>query len=59
MLDPRVLVANPLLWHPLDQGALRSLQQGTLRCGMPVLERMGQRIDPEVCRGILRASSMP
>lgn len=58
VLDPRVLVANPLLWHHLDQGAHRSTEQGTLRCGMPVLERLGRRIDDEVCRGILRASSM-
>ncbi|WP_237519393.1 hypothetical protein [Streptomyces sp. HUCO-GS316] len=58
MLDPRVLIANPLLWHQLDQGARRSLEQGTLRCGMPVLERLGRRIDGELCRGILRASSM-
>lgn len=58
MLDPRVLIANPLLWHQLDQDARRSLEQGTLRCGMPVLERLGRRIDSELCRGVLRASSM-
>jgi hypothetical protein len=58
MLDPRVLIANPLLWHQLDQGARRSLERGTLRCGMPVLERLERRIDDDVCRGILRASSM-
>ncbi|KKD07725.1 hypothetical protein TN53_12095 [Streptomyces sp. WM6386] len=58
VLDPRVLVANPLLWHQLDQGARRSIEQGILRCGMPALERLGRRIDDEVCRGILRNSSM-
>ncbi|MFG2523502.1 hypothetical protein [Streptomyces sp. NPDC048527] len=58
VLDPRVLVANPLLWHQLDQGARRSAEQGTLQCGMPVLERLGRRIDDEVCRGILRNSSL-
>ncbi|WP_367318686.1 hypothetical protein [Streptomyces sp. HUAS ZL42] len=58
MLDPHVLIANPLLWHQLDQGARRSLEQGTLRCGMPVLERLGRRIDGELCRKILRASGM-
>lgn len=56
VLDPRVLIANPLLWHQLDQGARQSVEQGTLRCGMPVLERLGRRIDDEVCRGILRSS---
>ncbi|MGP4052700.1 hypothetical protein [Streptomyces sp. 2A115] len=58
MLDLRVLIANPLLWHQLDQGARRSLERGTLRCGMPVLERLGRRIDGELCRAVLRASSM-
>ncbi|WP_405638839.1 hypothetical protein [Streptomyces sp. NBC_00019] len=58
VLDPRVLVANPLLWHQLDQGAHRSQELGTLRCGMPWLERLGQRIDTEVCRGILQTSGL-
>jgi hypothetical protein len=58
VLDPRVLVANPLLWHQLDQGARRSLEQGTLLCGGPLLERLGQRIEGEVYRGILRTSGM-
>ncbi|GAA2652655.1 hypothetical protein [Streptomyces vastus] len=58
VLDPRVLVANPLLWHELDQGARRSLEQGTLRSGMPVLERLRVRIDGEAWRGILRGSGM-
>lgn len=57
VLDPRVLVANPLLWHQLDQGARRSIEQETLQCGLPVLERLGRRIDAEVCGGILRVSS--
>ncbi|MFF7639868.1 hypothetical protein [Streptomyces canus] len=58
VLDPRCLVANPLLWHHLDQGVRQSAEQGILRCGMPVLERLGRRIDDEVCRGILRNSGM-
>ncbi|MFK4106453.1 hypothetical protein ACI2L1_41675 [Streptomyces sp. NPDC019531] len=57
-LDPRVLIANPLLWHHLERGARRALEQGTLRCGMPVLERLGRRIDAEVCRDILSASDL-
>lgn len=57
-LDPRVLAANPLLWHHLEQGARRSLERGTLRRGMPVLERLGRRIDRESCRGIRRASGL-
>lgn len=57
-LDPRILAANPLLWHRLEQGARRSLESGTLRCGMPVLERLGRRIDGEVSRGIVEASGL-
>jgi len=57
-LDPRVLVTNPMLWHQLDQGARQSLARGTLRSGMPVLERLGRRIDDEVCRAILRHSDL-
>lgn len=58
VLNPRVLLANPLLWHQLDQGARRSQELGTLRCGMPLLERLGRRVDGEACRGILRTSGM-
>ncbi|WP_244187830.1 hypothetical protein [Streptomyces regalis] len=58
ILDPRCLVANPLLWHQLDQGARQSAEQGTLRCGIPVLEQLGRRIDVEMCRGILRNSAL-
>lgn len=58
VLDPRVLVVNPLLWHQLDQGARRSLEQGTLRCDVPVLERLGRRIDGEVWREVLRTSGL-
>ncbi|MGW0820250.1 hypothetical protein [Streptomyces sp. NPDC002845] len=58
VLDPRVLVANPLLWHALDQGARRSLERGTLRSGAPVLERLGHRVDAEAWRGIARAAEL-
>ncbi|MFJ4790889.1 hypothetical protein [Streptomyces sp. NPDC088794] len=57
-LNPRVQVANPLLWHHLEQGARHSLEQGTLLYGMPVVESMARRIDGEACRGILRASDL-
>jgi hypothetical protein len=49
-LDPKVLNTDPLLWHHLERGARRALEQGTLRCGMPVLERLRRRIDAEACR---------
>jgi len=58
VLDPRVLVANPMLWHQLEQGARQSVERGTLRSGLSVLERLGQRIDDGVCHAILQRSGM-
>ncbi|MET9833637.1 hypothetical protein ABZ078_31005 [Streptomyces sp. NPDC006385] len=57
-LDPRVLVANPLLWHELDTGMRRSLERGTLREGADVLRRIGHRIDDETAQSVLRASGL-
>jgi hypothetical protein len=57
-LDPRVLAANPLLWHELDTGVRRSLARGTLRHGADVLDRLGHRIDGEAARAVLRASGL-
>lgn len=57
-LDPRVLAANPLIWHLLEQGARRSFENGTLLCGVTALERLGKRIDGEGCRAILQASGL-
>lgn len=57
-LDPRILAANPLLWHELDTGVRRSLEHGTLRHGADVLDRLGHRIDDETLRAVLRASGL-
>ncbi|MGW2486083.1 hypothetical protein ACWCV9_02530 [Streptomyces sp. NPDC001606] len=57
-LDPRILTANPLLWHELDTGVRRSLERGTLRHGADVLERLGHRIDDETVQAVLRASGL-
>ncbi|MGW0766228.1 hypothetical protein [Streptomyces sp. NPDC002676] len=57
-LDPRVLVANPLLWHALDTGVRRSLERGTLRQGADVLDRLGRLIDDETIQAVLRASGL-
>jgi hypothetical protein len=55
-LDPRILVANPLLWHELDTGVRRSRQRGTLREGVDVLEQLGHQIDDATARAVLKAS---
>ncbi|MBB3078854.1 hypothetical protein [Streptomyces violarus] len=57
-LDPRILTANPLLWHELDTGVRRSLERGTLRHGADVLERLGHRIDDETGHAVFRASGL-
>ncbi|MEU4097667.1 hypothetical protein [Streptomyces sp. NPDC026673] len=57
-LDPRVLEADPLLWHRLDAGARRSRDDGTLREGAEVLGRLGERIDGAAARAVLEASGM-
>ncbi|MFF4567777.1 hypothetical protein [Streptomyces sp. NPDC001435] len=57
-LDPRILAANPLLWHELDTGVRRSLERGTLRHGADVLDRLGHQIDEETAEAVLRASGL-
>ncbi|MER6627531.1 hypothetical protein ABT301_04695 [Streptomyces sp. NPDC000987] len=57
-LDPRILAANPLLWHEFDTGVRRSLERGTLRAGADLLDRLGHRIDEESARAVFRASGL-
>ncbi|TJZ94301.1 hypothetical protein FCI23_54120 [Actinacidiphila oryziradicis] len=57
-LTPRVLAANPLLWHLLDAGARRSRERGTLRSGTDVLRELAEQIDDETARAVLRASGL-
>ncbi|MFF3884300.1 hypothetical protein [Streptomyces sp. NPDC001914] len=57
-LDPRVLAANPLIWHELDTGARRSVERGTLLQGADLMDRLGQSIDEETVRAVLKASGL-
>jgi hypothetical protein len=57
-LNPRVLAANPLLWHLLDTGARRSRERGTLRSGTDVLRELGEWIDGETARAVLGTSGL-
>lgn len=56
VLDPRILVANPLVWHLLDTGVRRSRERAVLRHGEQVLRELGERVDGDTAREILRAS---
>jgi hypothetical protein len=57
-LDPRVLAADPLLWHELDAGARTSVAEGTLGCGAEVLRELGGRIDGGIAYAVFRASGL-
>ncbi|MFI7412900.1 hypothetical protein ACIBU0_29920 [Streptomyces sp. NPDC049627] len=57
-LDPRTLVANPLLWHELDTGVRRSRAHGTLLEGRDVLEQLGHQVDDVTTQAVLRASGI-
>ncbi|MDN3027619.1 hypothetical protein [Streptomyces sp. S.PB5] len=57
-LDPRVLVANPLLWHELDTGIRRSREHGTLHQNTAVLHHLAHKIDDETALSVLRASGL-
>lgn len=57
-LDPRVLAANPFLWHEVDTGLRHSLETGTLCQGVEVLRRLERAIDDEEARAVLKESGM-
>lgn len=57
-IDPRVLVANPPLWHRLDQDARVSARRATLTCGTTALNRVSERIDRETALTVFRVSGL-
>lgn len=57
-IDPRVLVANPPLWHRLDEDARRSARRGSLTCGETALRRVSERIDRETARTVFTMSGL-
>ncbi|MFI6470851.1 hypothetical protein ACIBL5_11460 [Streptomyces sp. NPDC050516] len=57
-LDPKVLVANPPLWHVLDRDARTSLDQGVLRCGETALRQVAARVDRETARTVFKLSGL-
>lgn len=58
-IDPRVLAANPPLWHRLDQDIRTSLSRGTMRDGRRPLQRLCRLIDTETARTVFHTSGMP
>lgn len=57
-LDPRTLVASPLLWHALDTGARRSRERGILRHGCEALGEVAELVDGEAALAVFRASGL-
>ncbi|MEB8338860.1 hypothetical protein [Streptomyces endophyticus] len=57
-IDPRVLVANPPLWHLLDDAARQSERRGLLLCGTTALRRLGRRVDGELAQSVFRVSGL-
>ena len=57
-IDPRVLIANPPLWHRLDEDARVSATRGSLTCGTSALLRLSQRIDRETARTVFKVSGL-
>jgi hypothetical protein len=57
-IDPRVLVANPPLWHRLDEDARVSALRGSLTCGATALRRVSERIDRETALTVFKVSGL-
>ncbi|MDQ1048588.1 hypothetical protein [Streptomyces sp. V4I2] len=57
-IDPRVLIANPPLWHRLNEDARVSANSGSLTCGTITLLRLSQRIDRETALTVFKVSGL-
>ncbi|MFF9017128.1 hypothetical protein ACF09C_29700 [Streptomyces sp. NPDC014870] len=57
-LDPRVLIANPALWHRVAADARLSAAQGTLLCGATALDQLARRIDRETAETVFKVSGL-
>ncbi|MGA4848732.1 hypothetical protein ACOBQB_21675 [Streptomyces sp. G5(2025)] len=57
-LDPRILLADPLLLHRLDRGARAAREAGLLRTGYAELRRLTEQVDGAAARGVFEASGL-
>ncbi|MEU7486974.1 hypothetical protein [Streptomyces sp. NPDC042319] len=57
-LDPGVLVANPMIRHLLDQGAVTSGERGLLGSGATVVRLLSRRLDSETARLLFTTSGL-
>lgn len=57
-IDPRVLIANPPLWHRVNEDVSISVTQGSLLCGATALRRLSERIDRETAATVFKVSGL-
>ncbi|WP_326764124.1 hypothetical protein OG978_05625 [Streptomyces sp. NBC_01591] len=57
-IDPEVFLANPALWHRLDEDARGCVERGTLRCGVTALRQLADRIDRRHARTVFTISGL-
>ncbi|MDG4857330.1 hypothetical protein P8605_04025 [Streptomyces sp. T-3] len=57
-LDPKVLTANPDLWHRLEQDARTSTERGLLTCGATALRQLSRRIDSDTAHLLFKVSGL-
>ncbi|WP_405743550.1 hypothetical protein OG422_16690 [Streptomyces sp. NBC_01525] len=56
VLDPRVLLANPALWHLFATGARTAQESGVLLCGATALRQLTERAEERTARTLLTGS---
>ncbi|MGW8327522.1 hypothetical protein ACWGLE_06455 [Streptomyces sp. NPDC055897] len=57
-IDPKVLVANPPLWHILDRDARTSRDRNVLCCGETALRQLAARVDGETAHAVCEVSGL-
>ncbi|WP_327353303.1 hypothetical protein [Streptomyces sp. NBC_01304] len=57
-LDPKVLTANPDLWHRLERDARTSTERGLLTCGATALRQLSRRIDSDTAHLLFKVSGL-
>jgi hypothetical protein len=57
-IDPRILTADPELWHRFDEDARASAAAGCRRCGAPALRRLSGQVDRDTALAVFRISGL-
>ncbi|MYW62621.1 hypothetical protein GTY65_00790 [Streptomyces sp. SID8379] len=57
-IDPQVLVANPLLWRYVDEGARVAVERELLLCGATALAQVSRSVERELARTVFKVSEL-